>query len=62
MDKKEAAGMIKKCCLVFLLLAFVALVSGCQTVTMGLTGATDGIQRDWESLKEIDSWMRENLW
>lgn len=54
--------MIKKCCLVFLLLAFVALVSGCQTVTMGLTGATDGIQRDWESLKEIDSWMRENLW
>jgi len=59
--------MIKKATLLFILVAFVICVYGCETVK----GACQGASRDWETAKGIgaaaavmkaDEWIRKNLW
>ena len=50
--------VIKKGFALFILFAFLILISGCETVK----GACEGAKRDWESAKKIDDWMQKNLW
>lgn len=38
------------------------LITGCQTIEGAWRGATEGAKEDWEQAKEVDKWMRENLW
>jgi len=54
--------MSRRLVTVFILLAFVILIAGCETVHYALLGASDGLQQDWASLQEADAWMRDNLW
>jgi uncharacterized protein YceK len=62
--------MVKKSFLLFVLLIFVFLGSGCSTVVKGTVGATNGLvqgtkegaKQDWESIKKTDAWMKDNLW
>jgi len=62
MDKKEAAVMTRKFAILFVLLAFVILIAGCETIKYAFTGASDGFQQDLATLQEADAWMRDNLW
>ncbi len=57
MDKKEAR-VIRKGMAFSIILIFIALISGCET----LKGAYAGAKKDLESAKQIDEWMRKNLW
>jgi len=54
--------MERRLAMVLILLAFVILIAGCETVQYALSGASDGLQQDWASLQEADAWMRDNLW
>jgi hypothetical protein len=62
--------MIKKSCLVFILFAFVISIAGCQTVFQASAGAVagasmgaaEGAKKDWDFFKQLDPWIRENLW
>jgi len=54
--------MTKKFALLFVLLGFVILIAGCETVKGVFRGASDGFAMDWEKLQETDVWMRDNLW
>jgi len=58
--------MIKKSALLFMLAVFIISIAGCETVkgtVKGLAaGATEGVKKDWQTLREADAWMRENLW
>ena len=49
---------IKAPLLMLVLLGFVLGLAGCET----MKGAAEGLQRDWENVKQFDSWMRDNLW
>ena len=67
MGKKER-GMLKKIC-VFILLAGVVFLSGCETargVSYGVARTAEGIGKDsvsfWKLLWSADSWMKEHLW
>jgi hypothetical protein len=48
--------------MLLVLFVFLILIAGCETAKWALTGASEGLQRDWETLREADAWMRENLW
>ena len=66
--------MVKKSFLLFILLVFVFLTSGCSTVVKGAVGGTvgatcgfvqgskEGAKEDWESIKNVDTWIKDNLW
>ncbi len=54
--------MVKKCILIFILFSLVIVISGCETVKGAAKGAAEGFQKDWESAKKVDDWMRKNLW
>ncbi len=61
MDKK-GAFMIKKGIFISLLLVFIIMLSGCETVKGTVQGAAQGFQKDWQAAKKVDDWMRQNLW
>lgn len=44
--------------IVFLVLAALLLVSGCETAK----GAYYGAKEDIKSLAQADAWLRDNLW
>jgi len=50
--------VIKKSLAFFILLAFVVLTAGCETAK----GAFAGAKKDWQSAKQIDDWMKKNMW
>ena len=62
--------MVKKSFLLFILLVFVFLSSGCSTVVKGTVGATcglvqgskEGAKEDWVSIQKTDAWIKDNLW
>jgi len=54
--------MKKKGVIFFILLIFLILISGCETIKGAFSGATDGAKKDWGQAKKIDDWMRKNLW
>lgn len=43
-------------------LFLVWLVQGCNTVSKGAQGATEGFKEDWKKLEEADGWMKEHMW
>jgi predicted small secreted protein len=61
MDKK-GVRMINRAFLLFILLAFVISIGGCNTVSGAAKGAAEGAKKDYEAAKKTDSLMRENLW
>ncbi len=40
----------------------LAALSGCQTVKQAAEGAAKGFSEDWQSAKDADKQIRENLW
>lgn len=51
------------------LVAFVLLISGCETTKgfvdgLGAAGSSiaEGAKKDWNALQKADGWMRDNLW
>ena len=54
--------MVKKLFSLVILIAFVFLVNGCNTVVGSLQGAKEGAKEDWKELNKADGWIRENLW
>jgi len=50
--------MIKKRAALFILLIFIIMLSGCET----MKGAAGGAKKDFQALKKADQWMRDNLW
>ncbi len=45
---------------------FLVVVSGCQTVKMGVGGIGKGLADDayntWKAIERADEWIRENCW
>ena len=41
-------------------------LSGCETIKGAVkgaaTGGSEGFSKDWNSVKRMDDWFRENLW
>jgi predicted small secreted protein len=58
MDKKQGGLMIRKRAALFILLIFIIMLSGCET----MKGAAGGAKKDFQALKKADQWMRDNLW
>ena len=65
---KEGKIMSKSIHCLLLLLALL-VPTGCATVTGAANGmsqdiqnASDPTQNGWDTLEDIDSWMRQNLW
>lgn len=61
--------MIKKSALLFMLAVFVISIAGCETVKGAIQGAKEDrkgtiqvTKKVWQSVQEIDDWMRKNLW
>lgn len=54
--------MSKKCAAAIVLLGFLILIGGCETVKGTFAGAANGMKRDWQALQGADAWMREILW
>lgn len=50
--------MMRKGAILFFLFVFLALVGGCETVK----GAFHGAQKDYQSAKKVDDWVKEHLW
>ncbi len=65
--------MVKKSFLWVIFFIFVFLASGCTLVkgtggaAVGLAqgareGAKEGAKEDWNSIKKVDAWIKDNLW
>lgn len=54
--------MIKRRCMLFLVLVLLLFISGCETVKGAAMGAAAGVKKDWESIKNADAKLREILW
>ena len=56
----------KKAALLVLLLPVMLMLSGCHTLYNSskgaFEGAKEGAKKDWDGVKNIDSWIKENLW
>jgi predicted small secreted protein len=61
-QKEGSVNMTKKGLAFFVLLVFIILISGCETIKGAGQGAADGAKKDWQTLKKADAWMRKNLW
>lgn len=66
-NKEEV--MVKKSFLLVVLLAFVFLASGCTlakatTYAAGgfVQGAKEGAKEDCNSIHNVDTWVKDNLW
>lgn len=46
----------------FLLLAVVIFLAGCETTKGMVTGMAKDATNTWAALSKADEWMRENLW
>ncbi len=53
--------IFKKMLIAVFLLAFTTIV-GCETVKGAGGGAVEGAKKDWQSAKELDAKMRQELW
>jgi predicted small secreted protein len=47
--------------IIFLVMC-VALLQGCNTLKGAAKGAAQGAQQDFKDLKNVDGWMKENMW
>jgi predicted small secreted protein len=54
--------MLQKIFLLGIILVFVFLSSGCNTVAGASKGAAEGAKKDYEDAKKADEWMRKSLW
>lgn len=52
---------IKYAVMIICLLNTLFLV-GCETVKGAVSGAGEGMKKDWEAAKKTDNWMQDNLW
>ncbi|MCX7926934.1 MAG: hypothetical protein N2606_02200 [Candidatus Omnitrophica bacterium] len=47
---------------VFFVLIFSLLASGCHTIYHTSKGAVEGAKMDYEDAKKADDWIKKNLW
>jgi predicted small secreted protein len=59
----EKKGIIlQKTFLLSIILFFIFLSSGCNTVAGASKGAAEGAKKDYEDAKKADELMRKSLW
>lgn len=61
--------MLKKALALFIFLAFLFTLEGCETMKGAASGMCEGAKKDWvgvrnawDKAKEADAWMQKNLW
>jgi len=54
--------MIKKVLPFIVLVLVLSILSGCGTVKGAAAGTVVGMKEDYDAAKEVDDWMRKNLW
>ena len=54
--------MAKKWLALFILSGFLVTLAGCNTIGGMGVGMVEGAKKDLSGLKNIDSWMKENMW
>jgi len=54
--------MVRKGIMLFVLFIFLVMLNGCNTVAGAGVGIAAGAKKDWQGLKSMDSWIRDNLW
>jgi len=47
---------------IILVLVIAVFCSGCGTVKGAVGGTAMGMKEDYDAAKEVDDWMRKNLW
>jgi len=52
----KASLIILGLCIILISLA------GCETIKGAAKGGAEGFTKDWQNAKNIDDWIRENLW